>query len=202
MRTRAQVPRGAADTLAGCAGRGTDSTAGSAPNVPSKIVDVGVAVNLLQAAKGRLQSFANLQLLGVLRPLGVFQKLFQVRDVPLPQARDPLPAGLSSRSRYQSLASSDSRVNIWRMVGDSTVCPSNSPSAMMCSRARSGRTGQFDRAVVQVRLGDALLRGDDVLDAVDVIVQALQLGPEHLVAKHRRRIAENAAEERVHETLA
>src|SRR4026208_896892 len=63
------------------------------------------------------------------------------------------------------------------------------------------RTRQVHAAIVEVHLRDALLRGDDIVDAIRENLCILQVGAKHFGSEDRLRMVENAAEECMHETL-
>ena len=71
---------------------------------------------------------------------------------------------------------------------------------MMCSSAFNGGHACVDAAVVEIHLGDAFLRGDDVVHAVDENVHVLQFRAQHFVGENGVRMIEDAAEEGADET--
>ena len=65
-----------------------------------------------------------------------------------------------------------------------------------------GRTRDGDAAVIKVELGDALLRGDDRLHALDEDREVLFFRAQHFLGEHGIGMVEDAAEEGVHEALS
>ena len=70
---------------------------------------------------------------------------------------------------------------------------------MIC-RSVQRRAGPGDAAIVEIRPGDPLLGGQDVVDAFDEDRPILQFRPQHLIGEHDVRMIEYPSEICVHKS--